>query len=566
MADAEPQLSTCTSIVPFAATGAAAALQALVDDRMRPDRLVHFPAESKVGSLQMQQQPGAALGAYVWTAGVHLTCYVETAFKVKGLRVLELGSGTGVTAIALARLGARVTATDSLPQLVELIEANISLNGLGAGRCKATRFAWGEPLQETLLAPLQLVLGSEITYNESGFAPLVQTLRELCEAAVGRPAPRILLAETLRNARQPRFWDLAGSHFFAREVAAFPQQDSWNVRDKQAPVRIFELRWRGGSSSDGIPPSLGGDPLPPAGVGCPVVQTVDMARDALRSQGACVLRGCGHGTCSDAALLPRQLFGDSLRAAPEPAEISDRVLARRGIRKADEFRAHTDGHAYGDLFPDMFLLICERACTLHGGGNYLIDGYRVLDHLAADPATAWVPSALEARLVDQTSRLPSVTPVVMRAPDGRRALRCRLSGPPAAFAAQRPAADSDDPEADARMLAAYHAAVEKAAGEAPRIVLKPGDALIVDNYRMFHGRDSFCDEQRLLWRVWIWTDGARGVPEGQLVSTPGDTAGTVTSDAAPQASQASLCVTSGPLRRIGATLLRWCAPSKASQF
>merc|ERR1719265_946933 len=108
------------------------------------------------------------------------------------------------------------------------------------------------------------------------------------------------------------------------------------------------------------------------------------------------------------------------------------------------------------------------------------------------------------------------------------------------------------------MLAAYHAAVGRAAEEAPRIFLKPGDALIVDNYRMFHGRDAFRDEQRLLWRVWIWTDGARGVPDGQLFSTPGDTASAVSPDAAPPLPQ----TISGTMRqRFGAVLLRCCAPA-----
>ena len=57
----------------------------------------------------------------------------------------------------------------------------------------------------------------------------------------------------------------------------------------------------------------------------------------------------------------------------------------------------------------------------------------------------WVVTALEHRPVNQTSRLPSVTPVLLRA-GARRALRCRLPGPPSAFMAQRVSEESEDPK------------------------------------------------------------------------------------------------------------------------
>ncbi|CAE7577805.1 ispH [Symbiodinium natans] len=276
-------------------------------------------------------------------------------------------------------------------------------------------------------------------------------------------------------------------------------------------------------------------PMPPSqGPTSPGVARVASAAEVLpqlRTAGACILEGAGTSR-EEAKALPRRIFGAALAAAPEPAEVSERTLGARGIRKDDSFRAHTDGHAYGDLFPDYFLLLCAHASE-QGGGNFIIDGYAVLDGLAEDTDTAWVVEALETRPVDQTSRLPSITPVVLRAPDGRRALRCRLSGPPSAFAAQRVSPDSDDPDQDSRMLAIYHQAVEEAAEAAGRIYLRPGDALIVDNYRMFHGRDPYVDPNRLLWRCWIWTCAARGIPESELHSTPGDTAGRVCSDEAP---------------------------------
>jgi release factor glutamine methyltransferase len=47
-----------------------------------------------------------------------------------GERVLEIGSGLGLAAVLLAKAGARVVATDVLPEAVEAIRANASLNGV----------------------------------------------------------------------------------------------------------------------------------------------------------------------------------------------------------------------------------------------------------------------------------------------------------------------------------------------------------------------------------------------------------------------------------------------------
>ena len=47
-----------------------------------------------------------------------------------GERVLEIGAGLGLAAVLAARQGARVVATDILPEAVEVIRANAALNGV----------------------------------------------------------------------------------------------------------------------------------------------------------------------------------------------------------------------------------------------------------------------------------------------------------------------------------------------------------------------------------------------------------------------------------------------------
>ena len=43
--------------------------------------------------------------------------------------------------------------------------------------------------------------------------------------------------------------------------------------------------------------------------------------------------------------------------------------------------------------------------------------------------------------------------------------------------------------------------------------LQPGEAIVVDNMRLWHIREAFTDLRRRSWRVWMWTEGdCWGVP------------------------------------------------------
>ena len=83
---------------------------------------------------------------------------------------------------------------------------------------------------------------------------------------------------------------------------------------------------------------------------------------------------------------------------------------------------------------------------------------------------------------------------------------------------QKPAAGSKDPARDLAMIAAWQQIAERVAERAPRFKLTANQAVVVDNYRMLHGRDAYTDLNRLLWRVWIWTSGSLGVPDMPLHS------------------------------------------------
>ena len=82
-----------------------------------------------------------------------------------------------------------------------------------------------------------------------------------------------------------------------------------------------------------------------------------------------------------------------------------------------------------------------------------------------------------------------------------------------------PAAEqAADRDAVHEMLVKVDAAVQLEAHEAPRFTLRPGEALMVDNLRMLHGREGYAsqrpDSERKMWRIWCWTDRSLGLPDG----------------------------------------------------
>ena len=82
--------------------------------------------------------------------------------------------------------------------------------------------------------------------------------------------------------------------------------------------------------------------------------------------------------------------------------------------------------------------------------------------------------------------------------------------------------DDDDedewPPAARDAVHAWSVGVATAQVDAPRFQLKPGEALLIDNFRMLHGRDPYHDLRRKFWRLWHWTDSAMDVPVDPTVA------------------------------------------------
>ena len=244
-----------------------------------------------------------------------------------------------------------------------------------------------------------------------------------------------------------------------------------------------------------------------------IVTDLKEAREELQTSGAVIFE---HIDCTEAGTraFAKEMFGDRLRALPDGARVfegGEHDITRVQATNLKTTPCHTDGFAYGDLYPDFMLLSCVQESEI-GGESILVDGYKVLEALEADAELAWAASALREREIDQTETgmQTSLSPICMDNGSGRTMVRRTLE--------QRPAQFSSDPENDQKMIDVWHQSIDRASGLAPKFKLLPGQVVIVDNYRLMHGRSPYEDLRRMLWRVWVWTDECLNVPDLPLAS------------------------------------------------
>lgn len=146
-------------------------------------------------------------GLRTWEAALHLGNYLCTHAMdlVQGKSILELGAGTGYISVLCSKhlRASHVLSTDGSNEVVAGLPTNFSLNGLqGESTIEGKELRWGHALiggehpQWNAGHQIDLVLGADLTYDESIIPALVSTFDELF---VLYPRVKILIAATIRN-------------------------------------------------------------------------------------------------------------------------------------------------------------------------------------------------------------------------------------------------------------------------------------------------------------------------------------------------------------------------------
>ncbi|CAE7764668.1 EEF1AKMT3 [Symbiodinium sp. CCMP2592] len=192
-----------------------------------PTRTIRLPfghsgRDIVIRQHQRREQERIGTGGVLWEAAIVLADFVarnSQQFAWQGKRVLELGAGTGLVAIALALEGADICATDGNPRVLDGAEANIQAAMPFPGRVVVEQFDWNsaEDLAKIQAAgPWGAIVGSDLVYPGNAgrkcvesnvqMPPADQTLISLL-SALANADTTVLLALKDRTGELQRFHD-----------------------------------------------------------------------------------------------------------------------------------------------------------------------------------------------------------------------------------------------------------------------------------------------------------------------------------------------------------------------
>ncbi|HEY3551260.1 MAG TPA: methyltransferase domain-containing protein [Gaiellaceae bacterium] len=154
---------------------------------LRLDVLRPPSAEELIDEAAFDEEEFLPYWAELWPSGLALARHVAQ-LEPDGLRILELGCGLGLPALAAALRGADVLATDWAEDAIELLRRNAERNGV---LVQAARVRWSDPEPLLRSAPWDLVLGADLLYEARNAEQLTQLIpklgAEILLAEPGRP-------------------------------------------------------------------------------------------------------------------------------------------------------------------------------------------------------------------------------------------------------------------------------------------------------------------------------------------------------------------------------------------
>ncbi|KAG6404211.1 hypothetical protein SASPL_136451 [Salvia splendens] len=179
-------------------------------------------------TILIRQLPSQGLSFQLWPAAATLVSLLDRQAlplllppsSNRPLRLLELGSGTGLVGIAAAAvLGAAVTATD-LPHVLPNLQFNVDANAGALAPCgghvRVAALSWGDEAQmEEVGAEFDVVLGSDVVYHDHLYEPLLQTLRFLL---LGREREVVFVMAHLKRWKKESAFFKKANKFFHVEI------------------------------------------------------------------------------------------------------------------------------------------------------------------------------------------------------------------------------------------------------------------------------------------------------------------------------------------------------------
>lgn len=198
--------------------------------------------------LRIQQDTVAGHAHVLWDAARVLAGYLDVApIAWEGKRVLDLGSGCGLTGICVAKHGASVTLTE-LPGQTSTLQANCEANlGDCQERWTVKEAVWGVVGDETSWGVVtdlgwewDYILGADLIYSDESTPLLLQTLLHSC-----RGSTEFLMSFELRRSQDLEFLrELKRLGFSFRKLPASELHPKWQAEE----IGVFAIQRAAGGS------------------------------------------------------------------------------------------------------------------------------------------------------------------------------------------------------------------------------------------------------------------------------------------------------------------------------
>jgi len=210
-----------------------------------------YSLKFKNGKTLTVKETFAEIGMRVWDCAPLMSRWFEKGDFVKGRRVLELGSGTGLLGLSCAALGASHVVLTDLPSILKTMEANIAFTGY-ANTCVAQALNWNDIKSVDALkqkfGPFDLIVASDVLVfandaQTDGGGGLIQALTHLADPSS---------TEILMGCNKNRHGFLVGfyanppTHLFDIEVVGKEECDPEYFSDS---VMLYRMRLKPKSSS-----------------------------------------------------------------------------------------------------------------------------------------------------------------------------------------------------------------------------------------------------------------------------------------------------------------------------
>jgi 2-polyprenyl-3-methyl-5-hydroxy-6-metoxy-1,4-benzoquinol methylase len=168
----------------------------------------------------------------IWPAALALSKYLAKVFpleRLNGHRALVIGCGVGLEGLVLAKLGAKVSFLDHIPNALQLVSQNCLLNEIES--FQTIHCCWQDLKNIQNIGKYDLVIGSDILYYPDEW-PWIKSLFENTLKVKGMA----LFSEPIRSDSMNFFRVLAKDGFKVKWA-----DPRWGYRDQRNLIYCVEL-------------------------------------------------------------------------------------------------------------------------------------------------------------------------------------------------------------------------------------------------------------------------------------------------------------------------------------